>query len=214
MAGLAGARHCERMNQPLAMQFVVRESGVFSVESMAIATATACLRMLDHAASAPELQARVDAWTSMAFRKIVRRAKGSRWDRAEDSSFPHVRSKVGDVDVLAFVPASRDALPKEISSLQVSGHKPSAQGPVAMAHAAVEIVLNKDLGMSPGKAAAAAAHVAQLTRGRVDVNAWRAAGYPMCVRIASIPRGADVVINDAGLTEVPSGSVTAVGFLR
>jgi peptidyl-tRNA hydrolase len=82
------------------------------------------------------------------------------------------------------------------------------------------IALNPDVTMTTGKAAAQCGHAAQLLLLQLDpveVVAWNAAG--LMVRLApDLPwrdcvERADVAVRDAGFTEVPAGSMTAVSWI-
>ncbi|MFD0854691.1 hypothetical protein ACFQ07_20805, partial [Actinomadura adrarensis] len=82
------------------------------------------------------------------------------------------------------------------------------------------IALNPDVPMSTGKAAAQSGHAAQLLlmQGRKkDVAAWLEAGarvhiardtpWSKCVKRAT------VAVRDAGFTEVPPGTMTAIAWI-
>jgi len=90
------------------------------------------------------------------------------------------------------------------------------------------IVLRKDLGLSPGKAAAQAAHASlqacKLAKA-ADLKKWEKEGAKKVVlaveseaelldvfQRAKRARLPAAIISDAGLTEIPAGTKTAVGI--
>lgn len=90
------------------------------------------------------------------------------------------------------------------------------------------IVLREDLKLSKGKAAAQAAHASLLSYERASIRArrqWRAQGQKKVVlkvqslaELHAIKAEAEklglpcALIEDAGLTEIPPGTVTALGI--
>ncbi|MEU8622172.1 peptidyl-tRNA hydrolase [Streptomyces sp. NPDC048623] len=161
----------------------------------------------------------IEDWQDARIRKVVRRARGAEWRRAEALPGLTVTSAQG-TEVRVFPPVPLDGWPKDLARLQVSGtdlEDPAEPGPVP-ADAAV-LWLNPELGMSAGKTMAQTGHGAQLLWWRLsdaDRETWRAAGFPLVVRTAdpahwrlltSAPAGLPVV-RDAGFTEIAPGSYT------
>jgi hypothetical protein len=115
-------------------------------------------------------------------------------------------------------------VPPELAKLQVAGldlegdGDDDAGGPPAPPYAA--IALNPDVRMSTGKAAAQSGHAAHLLLRRAAEpgrSAWIGSG--LCVHLV---RGepwrrcverATVAVRDAGYTEVPPGTMTAIAWL-
>ena len=129
-------------------------------------------------------------------------------------------------EVRAFVPGPTDAVPIEVSRLQIRGLDLTDPDRLASVDAdavapALVVALAPLESFSTGKKAAAAGHAAQLaseamTEGRV--RQWADAGWPVvCIQpgAASWDRlceVAPVVVADAGFTEVAPGTVTSVAL--
>ncbi|MFD9029964.1 peptidyl-tRNA hydrolase [Streptomyces sp. NPDC059567] len=157
-------------------------------------------------------------WQDARIRKVVRRARGSEWRRAE--ALPGITVTGEAAEVRVFPPVPLDGWPKELAKLQVSGtdlEDPAAPG--APRPGAALLWLNPDLDMSAGKAMAQAGHGAQLAwweMSEADRKAWREAGFPLAVRTADPARWPELttsglpVVRDAGFTEIAPGSCTVV----
>ncbi|MEU7010245.1 peptidyl-tRNA hydrolase [Streptomyces sp. NPDC046332] len=157
-------------------------------------------------------------WQDARIRKVVRRARGAEWRRAE--ALPGITVTGEAAEVRVFPPVPLDGWPKELAKLQVSGtdlEDPAAPG--APRPGAAVLWLNPDLDMSAGKAMAQAGHGAQLLwweMPEADRKTWREAGFPLAVRTADPARWAGLttsglpVVRDAGFTEIAPGSCTVV----
>ncbi|WP_229851439.1 peptidyl-tRNA hydrolase [Streptomyces roseolus] len=162
--------------------------------------------------------AAVADWEDARIRKVVRRARGAEWRRAE--ALPGITVTGGTAEVRVFPPVPLDGWPKDLVKLQVSGtdlDDPAAPGPVP--EGAAVLWTNPGLGMSAGKAMAQAGHGAQLLWWALDDAAraaWREAGFPLAVRTASeaewpaLAASGLPVVRDAGFTEIAPGSATVV----
>lgn len=163
-------------------------------------------------------------WQDARIRKVVRRARGAEWRRAQ--TLPGITLTGGAAahgdgpaaEVRVFPPVPLDGWPKELAKLQVSGTElddpapaPDPAGPV--------LWLNPEVTMSAGKAMAQAGHGAQLAWWELDDAgraAWREAGFPLAVRTAPAERWGALagsglpVVRDAGFTEIAPGSCTVV----
>ncbi|WP_405791032.1 peptidyl-tRNA hydrolase [Streptomyces sp. NBC_00029] len=158
-------------------------------------------------------------WQDARIRKVVRRARGAAWRKAE--TLPGVTVHGEDAQVRVFPPVPLDGWPKELAKLQVSGTDLDDPEPVA-AHAEPGLPvlwLNPGLGMSAGKAMAQAGHAAQLAWWELaepERAAWRDSGFRLAVRTAPRERWAELsgsglpVVRDAGFTEIAPGSATVV----
>ncbi|GGX51312.1 aminoacyl-tRNA hydrolase [Streptomyces fructofermentans] len=157
-------------------------------------------------------------WQDARIRKVVRRARGAEWRRAE--ALEGITVTGGTAEVRVFPPVPLDGWPKDLARLQVSGtdlddpEPPAAPGPGTPV-----LWLSPDLEMSAGKAMAQAGHGAQLAWWELsdrDRAEWRGAGYPLAVRTAAPERWARLVasglplVRDAGFTEIAPGSCTVV----
>ncbi|WP_368396473.1 peptidyl-tRNA hydrolase [Streptomyces sclerotialus] len=182
--------------------------------------ARAVLTLLSDARAqgAGEWAAAVRDWQDARIRKVVRRARGAEWRRAE--ALPGITVSGGSAEVRVFPPVPLDGWPKELARLQVSGTEldgpepPAAPGPDGPV-----LWLSPELEMSAGKAMAQAGHGAQLAWWELsgaERDAWRAAGFPLSVRTADPDHWADLtrsglpVVRDAGFTEIAPGSCTVV----
>ncbi|WP_329597070.1 peptidyl-tRNA hydrolase [Streptomyces pseudovenezuelae] len=157
-------------------------------------------------------------WQDARIRKVVRRARGAEWRRAEALPGITVTGKAAEVRV--FPPVPLDGWPKELAKLQVSGTDLDDPEPPAAADASAPVLwLSPDLDMSAGKAMAQAGHGAQLAWWELSAEeraAWRDAGFPLAVRTAAPGRWAELtasglpLVRDAGFTEIAPGSCTVV----
>lgn len=155
-----------------------------------------------------------DEWLSGPFAKSVRRADKKTFGKVQ-AAFQATHRSVGTAEALGFRPVPATAMPKTLARLQVSGTTLPVGVPSPAPAGGPGILLNSDLGMSTGKAAAQAAHalfawylhhqqdtseagVRYATRD--EIEATRAA-HPTAV-----------VIEDAGRTEIEPGSLTAICF--
>ncbi|MEU8759934.1 peptidyl-tRNA hydrolase [Streptomyces sp. NPDC048659] len=161
----------------------------------------------------------IEDWQDARIRKVVRRARGAEWRKAE--ALPGITVKgAGGAEVRVYPPVPLDGWPKELAKLQVSGtdlDDPAAPGPVP--EGAPVLWLNPELDMSAGKTMAQTGHGAQLLWWALPDAAretWRAAGFPLAVRTAAPERWARLttsglpVVRDAGFTEIAPGSCTVV----
>ncbi|WP_340375150.1 peptidyl-tRNA hydrolase [Streptomyces sp. SS7] len=157
-------------------------------------------------------------WQDARIRKVVRRARGAEWRRAEALDGITVGGKTAEVRV--FPPVPLDGWPKDLARLQVSGTDLDDPEPPAAADPAVPVIwLNPELRMSAGKAMAQAGHGAQLAWWELseeERDAWRASGFALAVRTADPARWRELttsglpLVRDAGFTEIPPGSATVV----
>lgn len=148
----------------------------------------------------------VDAWRGVAIRKIVRRARGKRWDEAQ--ALDGVTVVQGQAQARAFVPAPVRPLPPELAKMQVEGTALPAGGSTTR-DALVTVRISPLVEMTSGKTAAQCAHAAQ--------RAWEAMSPDERARWADddhrvrverdtakswAQRPARVSVVDAGFTEL------------
>ncbi|MFE1800494.1 peptidyl-tRNA hydrolase [Streptomyces sp. NPDC059517] len=160
----------------------------------------------------------VHDWQDARIRKVVRRARGAEWRRAE--ALPGITVTGKSAEVRVFPPVPLDGWPKDLARLQVSGTDLEDPEPPADPDTATPVLwLSPDLDMSAGKAMAQAGHGAQLAWWELsdeDRTAWREAGFPLAVRTAGPERWERLVtsglplVRDAGFTEIAPGSCTVV----
>ncbi len=210
---------------PWAMQLVLhmRKQDAPSRTELCEAAARAVVGLL----TAPDAAAGglwLDALTTWAkdgrIRKHARRARGATWDAVQE--LPGVTATVGRAQVRAFPPCPVDVVPAPIRKLQLSGSEPDELGavdPSTFPVGSVIVHISAAPALSLGKAAAAAAHAAQLALASMPDErreAWRALGYPVSVvhpdvaGWAQAQAEADVTVHDGGFTEVAPNTVTSV----
>ncbi|CAM5600253.1 Aminoacyl-tRNA hydrolase OS=Streptomyces glaucescens OX=1907 GN=SGLAU_25910 PE=4 SV=1 [Streptomyces glaucescens] len=152
-------------------------------------------------------------WQDARIRKVVRRARGAEWRRAQELPGITVTGKAAEVRV--FPPVPLDGWPKELAKLQVSGTELDDPEPPAAADPGAPVLwLNPGVEMSAGKAMAQAGHGAQLAWWELSDEeraAWRDAGFPLAVRTADPARWQELLVSglplvrDAGFTEIAPG---------
>ncbi|MFD0317954.1 peptidyl-tRNA hydrolase [Streptomyces flavalbus] len=157
-------------------------------------------------------------WQDARIRKVVRRARGAEWRRAEALPGITVTGKAAEVRV--FPPVPLDGWPRDLARLQVSGTDLDDPEPPAPADRGAPVLwLSPEVEMSAGKAMAQAGHGAQLAWWELSAGEralWRDAGFPLAVRTADPAAWAALtasglpVVRDAGFTEIAPGSCTVV----
>lgn len=220
----------ERTSRDEAPQFVLPlvariERGAPPARTDALETAArAVLVMLSDARSLGdgEWAEAMRSWQDARIRKVVRRARGAEWRRAE--ALPGITVAGKSAEVRVFPPVPLDGWPKDLARLQVSGtdlddpEPPSGPDP-----AAPVLWMNPEVDMSAGKAMVQAGHGAQLAWWDLDDPAravWRDAGFPLAVRTAApahwqaLTSAGLPLVRDAGFTEVAPGSSTVVADHR
>ncbi|MEU6818751.1 peptidyl-tRNA hydrolase [Streptomyces sp. NPDC046860] len=157
-------------------------------------------------------------WEDARIRKVVRRARGAEWRRAEE--LPGITVTGASAEVRVFPPIPLDGWPKELAKLQVSGTElDDAEPPVGADPGTPVLWLNPELEMSAGKEMAQVGHGAQLAWWALSDAAresWRTAGYPLAVRAATPAQWRELTVSglplvrDAGFTEIAPGSATVI----
>jgi peptidyl-tRNA hydrolase len=213
----------ERSARDEAPQFVLPlvvriERGAPPARTDALETAArSVLTLLADERALGEAEA-VRDWQDARIRKVVRRARGAEWRRAE--ALPGITVTGESARIRVFPPVPLDGWPKDLAKLQVSGTDLDDPEPPAGPDRARPVLwMNPELDMSAGKAMAQAGHGAQLAWWELsdeDRAAWRDAGFPLSVRTADPaewPRLTDSglpLVRDAGFTEIAPGSCTVV----
>lgn len=157
-------------------------------------------------------------WQDARIRKVVRRARGAEWRRAE--ALPGITVTGKSAEVRVFPPVPLDAWPKDLARLQVSGTDLDDPEPPAGVDPGTPVLwLNPELEMSAGKTMAQAGHGAQLAWWALpdeERAVWRDAGFPLAVRTAPTSHWLGLtgsglpLVRDAGFTEIAPGSCTVV----
>ncbi|MEU9379012.1 aminoacyl-tRNA hydrolase [Streptomyces sp. NPDC048255] len=157
-------------------------------------------------------------WQDARIRKVVRRARGAEWRKAQ--TLPGITVHGDASEVRVFPPVPLDSWPKELVKLQVSGTELDDPAPAGPADPALPVLwLNPGVEMSAGKAMAQAGHAAQLAWWELtgpERARWRESGFRLAVRTAPAERWAELsgsglpVVRDAGFTEIAPGSATVI----
>ncbi|MEW2299627.1 aminoacyl-tRNA hydrolase [Streptomyces sp. NPDC006655] len=157
-------------------------------------------------------------WEDARIRKVVRRARGAEWRRAE--ALPGITLTGKSAEVRVFPPVPLDGWPRDLAKLQVSGTELEDPEPPADADRSAPVLwLNPELEMSAGKTMAQAGHGAQLAWWALpeeERRAWRDSGLPLAVRTADPAEWRELtasglpLVRDAGFTEIAPGSCTVV----
>ena len=208
---------------PWAMQLAVRVDRADPPAHGPVceAAAMAVVRLLaDPRSTGGEWRERVLRWESGPIRKVARRARGVRWQAVRE--LPGVGVEHAGAQVRAFVPGPVDEVPPEVARLQVAGldlaDDKEPDPPPDVPYAA--LALNPHVPMSTGKAAAQSGHAAHLLLRQAAEPARRAwVGAGLAVHLVRDLGWADcvgraaVAVRDAGFTEVPPGTMTAVAWI-
>ena len=190
----------------------------------ALETAARAVLMLltdERSAGEGEWADAVRDWQDGRIRKVVRRARGAEWRRAE--ALPGITVRGETAEVRVFPPVPLDGWPKDLARLQVSGTDlDDPEPPSAPADGVPVLWFNPDVPMTAGKAMAQAGHGAQLGWWELPPQraaAWRREGFPLAVREATSAQWARLsaaglpTVRDAGFTEIAPGSVTVIAEL-
>lgn len=210
---------------PMAVIFVVNDSrdeegNIASEKDILQASSDALYGLLS--SEEEEVVRKINEWTSGRIRKIVKRARGSAWNKAETLGIPHFAGTYNGADVIVFIPMRISEQPKELKKLQVTGLNSSDTS--SMEYKPTEghllVKVNQNLEMSTGKVIAQVGHAIQLFLmygAKPEVEAWSESGLHLkVVRFEKLDEMTTngIVVHDAGFTEVPSGSLTATAEYR
>lgn len=195
------------------------------LEAAATAAVTLCLD--ERARPGGEWYDAVHTWVSGHIRKVARRARGAHWQAAQE--FPGVTVTVEGTQVRALVPGRVMEVPKEIARLQISGSDLPPDDPGPTPDDRPLLMVNPEVRMTVGKAAAQVGHGAMLLAALLapeQLSAWARIGYSCAVRTPTVEQwkelhpGDDpaaawrsrhvVAVRDAGFTEVAPGTVTVL----
>ncbi|MFD5868100.1 peptidyl-tRNA hydrolase [Corynebacterium sp. NPDC060344] len=162
----------------------------------------------------PDYSRDLRAWYGARIRKIARRARNAQWDRVQ--ALPGVTSTIGGASARALVPGPVGEEDVAVAKLQIGGTDlpgPDEQ-PEPIDDGVPTIWVDADLGMTVGKAAAQVGHGSMLLAAVLGKEAawlWACDGFPLRVREVprdALPAAPDVVVHDAGFTEIAPGAAT------
>lgn len=201
---------------PWAMQLAVLVDKAHPASHIAAceAAARAVVALLDDPRSTEgEWRDAVQHWRDGRIRKLVRRARGARWDEVQE--LPGVTVVQGLAAARAFVPGPVEPLPRPLAKLQVGGTELPDNEESASLDALVSIGISPLVEMTTGKSAAQCGHAAQLAYEAMDAaerDRWRADGFRVRVHHATAERWAldrgRVQVVDAGFTELEGPTET------
>jgi len=186
------------------------------LEAAARAVVAVCLA--PEAATDPAWRAGLEGWYDHLIRKVARRARNKAWEDVQ--SVPGVTVDARGAQARAFVPSSVAEVPAPVRKLQIQGTElpPDEPGPVDRTHPL--ILVDADLEMSTGKAAAQVGHASMLLAASLDlpaVRAWADTGFALAVREVPHAEFATyldapgvVTVRDAGYTEVAPDALTVL----
>jgi len=206
------------------MYLVTRRGAVPALEAacaLAGAAAVSCLRRFGEDEAWREA---VEAWRERPG-KVALRARGGQWDavlREEDFAY------AGDLDgaaVLALPPRRRSARSETLTKLQAMASEleplPEVDEIPAAGDGELLYVVNPSVEMSSGKTMAQVAHAATGAAAGGNVEAWVEHGCPARVIRPKTKALFDTAcaserliskVEDAGLTEVPPGTITVLAL--
>ncbi|HEV7194154.1 MAG TPA: peptidyl-tRNA hydrolase [Jatrophihabitantaceae bacterium] len=163
----------------------------------------------------------VALWDGQRMRKVVRRARGTQWQRA--AQLPGLTVRHGSAELRVYPPIPTDDWPDALARLQVGGTElDDPDAPPAPAAQVPLVLLSPVAQMTAGKSMAQAGHAAQLgwwASSAADRARWREQGFPLAVRVASLEQWSDAlrhglpVVHDGGFTEVEPNTRTATVVL-
>jgi hypothetical protein len=204
-------------DDPYRMYLVLRRGGVDTLERAAeLAGAAAVGCVLN-----PEWAEAVGAWRPRPGKVCLRARNPAQWERVLDEEAYAIAGDPDGEAVLALPPRRRSERSELLTKLQAMSSEleppPDHADPDP---ARVTYAINPRYAMSSGKTIAQVAHAAVMAADTGALGGWIARGCP--ARVVAPPREAftrlcdrsDLVarVEDAGLTEVPPGTVTVVAL--
>ena len=202
-------------DDPYRLYLVVRRGAFTTLEEGAVLGGAAAVRVLRELGDDPAFAEAIAAWRPRPGKVCLRARSPSQWQSVLES--PHACA--GDA-VAALPPMRRSERPEVLEKIQAMSTElepPPEDGEAPPG--GVLYALNPAAAMSTGKTIAQVAHAAVMLSGD---EAWVAAGCPGAVIAPSPARFAEIVASagcaakvvDAGLTEVPPGTVTVAAAQR
>jgi peptidyl-tRNA hydrolase len=210
-------------DDPYRMYLVVRRGAFGDLETggvLAGAAAVACLRRFG---ADPDHADAVAAWRDRPG-KVTLRARGGQWNQLLGEEPLELAGDPDGASVAALPPRRRSARSELLTKMQAmsSPLEPAPQEPEPHpVPERVTYVLNPRLEMSSGKTIAQVAHAATGAAADPRLAGWVAAGCPARVVVPTSQKTFDAFCDtpglaarvvDAGLTEVPPGTVTVLAL--
>lgn len=201
-------------DDPKAMIFVVNDDK--SIELADSDVIESVIESMLNVLAAEESRTQVEAWLDGRIRKLVKRGRNKQWTDLEQVTVFSSETRVGSATVKSFSPVPTSQVAPEIRKLQLTGLKTVSSPAKPTSQDALNVTISADLNMSVSKSAAQAAHAAQLFIMRAEeqlVRDWIDAGTRVTVNFGHVEdegKADTIYVYDAGLTEIPAGSLTAV----
>jgi hypothetical protein len=205
---------------PLRMYLVLRRGAIAELAragELAGAAAVACLRAFE---AQPEHEGTIAAWRERPGKVCLRARTAAQWEQV--LAEPHgLAGEANGEAVIALPPrrrSQRGPLLERLQAMSSALEPPPEEAPEQAG--TVTYALNPAAVMGSGKTVAQIAHAAVMAADTGELDRWVAAGCPGRViapgaaRFAALAaRGACVArVVDAGLTEVPPGTVTVLAL--
>jgi hypothetical protein len=194
------------------MYLVIRRGAFDDLATAAELTGAAAVKCVREFADDPDLL----AWRPRPG-KVVLRARGGQWPELLESE-PHAAA---GTDVVALPPRRRSQRSPLLQRMQAMTSELSPPPPDAPARpGALTYLVNPRLEMSSGKTLAQIAHAAVIAADGGELEDWVANGCPARTIAPSQARFDSLCddsrlaarVEDAGLTEVPPGTITVVAL--
>lgn len=186
------------------------------LEAAARAVVAVCLA--PQVATDPQWRAGLEGWYDHLIRKVARRARNKAWDDIQ--AVPGITVDVRGAQARAFVPSSVAAVPAPVRKLQIQGTELPQDEPGPADPRWPVILIDADLDMSTGKAAAQVGHASMLLAARLtldEVREWAGSGFALAVReipnaefVAHLDSPGALPVRDAGFTEVAPDALTVL----
>jgi peptidyl-tRNA hydrolase len=204
------------------MYLVLRRGAIAQLAragELAGAAAVACLRAFEED---PEHRDTIAAWRERPGKVCLRARTNAQWEQV--LAEPHALAGEPDGEAVAALPprprSARGPLLERLQAMSTALEPAPARADGADARAAVTYALNPTATMSSGKTLAQIAHAAVMAADTGALEQWVAAGCPGRVvapdaaTFASLAARDDCVarVVDAGLTELPAGTVTVIAL--
>src|SRR4051794_21620077 len=215
------------MEDPYRMYLVVRRGAFEELEIGCVLAGAAAVAAVRRFGADPVYEDAVRAWKRRPG-KVTLRARGGQWDEVlQSEDFAHA----GDLDgasVLALAPRRRsersELLARKLQAFasELEPLPESAEAPEPDPGGRMTYIVNPALTMSTGKTMAQVAHAATIAAATGQVEGWIAAGCPARALVPKTRRLFDALcgradlaskVEDAGLTEVPPGTITVLGLV-
>jgi hypothetical protein len=205
---------------PLRMYLVLRRGAIAELAragELAGAAAVACLRTFE---AHPGHQEAIAAWRERPGKVCLRARSAAQWEQV--LAEPHALAGAADGEAVIALPPRRRSqhgpLLERLQAMSTALEPPPERVPEALG--ALTYVLNPAAQMSSGKTVAQIAHAAVMAADGGALEEWVAAGCPAHViapdaaTFAALAARAECVarVVDAGLTEVPPGTVTVLAL--